>query len=173
MSAFIRHYAQLISPDACADIVSRFESDPRKTRSPATLRIDAFPQWRDVVDKILAALADVTRRYVADCPTFGGVHPRVQPTSLVALRRDPQDATSWGPPTSKRPRPIVVVVGFLNDCDDGAIEFEAHDTRLVPRAGTFAVFPTGFEYVCRDARSEAVRYAIVSTLTFPDEVPHA
>jgi hypothetical protein len=173
VSAFIRYYAELISPDVCADIVARFEQDARKTRSPATLAIDRFPQWGDVVDQTLAVLSTVTHRYVADCATFGGTHPRVQPTSLVITRHDPQSATSWRSPTVARPRPLVVVAGFLNDSDGGEIEFEAHEVRLVPRAGTFAVFPTGFEYVCRDARAQSARYVVATTLTFYEQVAHA
>lgn len=129
---------------------------------------DDLPDWADLAKALEDALVRAVQMYRADCVSFAQVHPVLATTGYAIARRDPDGGGGdWHAPSFVRPRPVVAVVVFLNDVDGGELAFEAHAPRFAPRAGLFLLFPTGFEYVYREAAPATPKYTMTTFLTFP------
>ena len=162
MAGFIREYASLLPRTACTALIER--TGVGAAFGASTIRVDALPA--ELVATLDGVLARAVDAYRADCPTFAAIHPRVVVTGYAVERRAPCAGPGvWRAPTTHKPRPIVSVLGFLDD-GWGELEFEEQPETIVPRAGTIVMFPTGFEYVYRETALRAASHTLTTSLTF-------
>ena len=162
MAGFIREYASLLPRDACTALIREAAASGADVFATSTVRVDVPAALVPAIDDVLAR---AVLAYSSDCATFAAIHPRVVPTRHAVERLAAcEGAGRWRAPTTIRPRPILCVLGFLDD-GWGELEFEEQPHRIVPRAGTIAMFPTGFEYVYRETASSPC-HMLTTCLTY-------
>jgi hypothetical protein len=58
------------------------------------------------------------------------------------------------------------LVAFLNDLDDGELEFHHQDMLIKPRAGSLVISPAGWTHIRRFLPSTGTRYVLQGWLRF-------
>jgi 2OG-Fe(II) oxygenase superfamily len=166
MTNFIGVYPNVLAPELCADIIRRFEEDPRQQasetaagrgtgRTGTQLKIAGRESWADVnaavMDAFNRCLHDYAGKYRAiefllreNCAISGFVIERTHPGQQFDWHIDSGPAQTY--------RTFLTCLLYLNDVEDGgATEFAYQRTAVRPKAGTLTFFPPYWTHLHRGA----------------------
>lgn len=191
MAHFLEFYLDALSPDACADIISRFDRDPHvfssrtansanpKVRSGTMLAIGDLPHWSDVAAQLADTLQQKLRDYVAKYPAlqYLAQPDQSEVTAPVIERIEPGQGYDWhidAGPAQTHDRLLSFLI-YLRDVDSGGhTEFPFQEIAVKPKAGALLIFPPFWTHLHRGAPPVSnTKYNITSYLVLrPRRMPN-
>ncbi len=165
MPHFIAVYPNVISDDMCAEIVRRFEADPRRQpshvfadkkpelRSGTLLNIGGDDNWKEIKQLLLAKFSECLHDYAKQFKSLENIlREDCEISGFVIERVDPGQGFNWhidSGPKGTHDR-FLSVLYYLNDVDEGGeTEFEFQDFKFTPRAGSLVMFPPYWTHIHR------------------------
>ena len=180
---FIHVYPDAISREQCAEIIEKFEADPRvrpswgsdsdrpKNRSGAMLAPGKYPEWAEITHLIKQV---VRRRIDHYASTFTAVQRILitddwELSSPLIERIEPSQGFDWHfdgnlPGTERR---VLATILYLTDIEDGgATQFAYQNASVQPRAGALVIFPPFWTHLHRGETPRAgVKYNVTNFLS--------
>jgi hypothetical protein len=165
---FIAEYPNAVDAALCERIIARFEKDPR--RAPSTASVEGQAQthelrtgthlicdiggdWADVAESIIPVLQSSLAQYAQKYPAMKSVIDAegLVCTGPVIERVDPGQGFSWHYDQTKYSRQRVLAgLLYLRTTESGGYtEFKEQDIRIQPETGKIALFPPYWTHMHR------------------------
>lgn len=186
---FIAHVEALLDPVLCAEIVKRFQNDPRvregevfhsdrgaernSDKVSRDLLIPSDGEWSGVCRRVHEAVVAALEEIVPHFPSLQ-VYPLVGTGYKIQMYPRGCGRFAWhfdalGPRTQSR---ILALVLYLNDVREGGeTAFHYQGIEVVPRTGYGIFFPTAWTHMhCSKVPESGDKFVISSFFSFQIEV---
>ena len=162
MTTFIAQYESTLAPATCAQIIERFDADPRKAagavigigtpKRSTDLGVARLSGWEDLASTLTHAIVSSAMRYRDEHPAFRRLHRDIRHTGfqIQCYRPGSGDAFDWHADivNAETAHRILAMVLYLNTVEvGGETEFRAQQLAVKPRVGTAIWFPPSFAYL--------------------------
>ncbi len=187
--SFIQVYPDVVSKDVCAEIIRRFEADPRvraswgsdfdqpRNRSGSMLEIGRLPEWRDLTEIVMVAMEEPIHHYADVFMAFKNVLMTDKCyLSLPLMERiDPSQGFDWhfdGNTPGIERRVLANILYLADVADGGETQFAYQRAVIAPKAGSMAVFPPFWTHLHRGASPEStIKYNITNFVNLDKSAP--
>lgn len=178
--SFIQVYSDVLPRDLCAEIIGRFENDPRvrpswgkdsdqpKNRTGSMLEIGYLPEWEGLTGHVMAAIEERIHHYAEIFLSFKGVlmSDKCYLTPPLMERIVPDQGFDWhsdGSAPGVERRVLANIIYLADVTRGGETQFAYQRSAVAPTAGSLVIFPPFWTHLHRGATpGSEVKYNITN-----------